>query len=107
MAIDRNALQALWKLEDIPACDEGMALAHAFLTSCVSALETCSSSNFNARFESYRRHTNECEKCREVHAKIPEITNTDTFERQRIQRRRSRVESWDASRPPTVVRPWT
>jgi hypothetical protein len=66
MPIDQNALLALWKLEDIPACDEGMALAHAFLTRCVSALETGSPSNFNARFESYRRHTHECEKCREV-----------------------------------------
>jgi hypothetical protein len=34
MPIDRNALLALWKLEDIPACDEGMMLAEAFLESC-------------------------------------------------------------------------
>ena len=34
MSIDRNALLALWKLEDIPACDEGMMLAQVFLESC-------------------------------------------------------------------------
>jgi hypothetical protein len=43
-------LVELWKIEDIPACDDGMALAHAFLKSCVSPLESGASHNFNARF---------------------------------------------------------
>jgi hypothetical protein len=34
MPIDRNALLALWNLENIPACDVGMELAKAFLESC-------------------------------------------------------------------------
>jgi hypothetical protein len=56
----------LWKIEDIPACDNGMALAHAFLKSCVSALTSSNPANFNARFESYMRHRNSCEKCEEL-----------------------------------------
>jgi hypothetical protein len=32
--MDRNALLALWKLEDTPACEEGMMLAQVFLESC-------------------------------------------------------------------------
>ena len=32
--MDRNALLALWKLEDMPACDDGMMLAQVFLESC-------------------------------------------------------------------------
>ena len=59
-------LVELWKIEDIPACDDGMVMAHAFLKSCVTALETGNSSNFNARFESYNRHRNECDKCNEI-----------------------------------------
>jgi hypothetical protein len=37
--VDAGALLNLWKLEDMPACDEGMELARAFLNSCVKALE--------------------------------------------------------------------
>jgi len=65
--VDAGALLNLWKLEDVPACDEGMELARAFLNSCVKALETVgSSSHFNERFEDYKRHHAECEKCNEV-----------------------------------------
>ena len=59
-------LLSIWNVEDLPACNEGSALAEAFLKSCVSALETGNASNFNARFESYNRHRNDCEKCNEV-----------------------------------------
>jgi hypothetical protein len=31
MSIDRTQLLALWPIEDMPACDEGMELAVAFL----------------------------------------------------------------------------
>jgi hypothetical protein len=61
-----DILLDLWKTKDIPACDDGMALAHEFLKSCVRSLETVNSSNSNARFESYNRHRDSCEKCREV-----------------------------------------
>jgi hypothetical protein len=56
----------LWKIEDIPTCDDGMPLAHAFLKSCISALESGDSHNFNARFETYIRHRTDCEKCHEI-----------------------------------------
>jgi hypothetical protein len=52
--------------EDVPACDDGMALAHAFLKSCVSALDSGNPANFNARFESYMRHRNLCETCEDI-----------------------------------------
>jgi hypothetical protein len=64
--MDKTALLSLWKLDEIPACDEGMAFAQEFLESCVAALETGNSANFNARFENYRRHQSECDKCNEV-----------------------------------------
>ena len=50
----------------IPRCGDGMAMAHEFLKSCVSALESCQSANFDARFESYMRHRAECEQCNGV-----------------------------------------
>jgi hypothetical protein len=33
MPIDHNALLGLWSREEMPACDEGMMLAQAFLES--------------------------------------------------------------------------
>ena len=62
----QDILVELWKIEDIPACDDGMGLGHEFLKSCVTALDTGSSANFNARFENYNRHRKECEKCNDV-----------------------------------------
>jgi hypothetical protein len=52
--------------DNLPACDEGLTLAHGFIDSCINALESGSSSNFNARFESYMRHRAECPKCNEI-----------------------------------------
>ena len=66
MTMTTDLLEAIWKIEEIPACDDGMAMANEFLKSCVSALESGQSANFNARFESYIRHRAECEKCNEV-----------------------------------------
>jgi hypothetical protein len=66
MNIDPNALLALWKTDVIPACDDGMVLARQFLESCTMALETGNLANFNARFDSYRRHQSSCDKCNEV-----------------------------------------
>jgi hypothetical protein len=59
-------LIGLWKIEDIPDCDDGMALAHAFLKSCVSALESGDSHNFNARFNTYLQHHADCDRCNEI-----------------------------------------
>ena len=44
-------------------CDDSITLAKSFIMSCVTALESGQSANFNARFESYVRHRAECEKC--------------------------------------------
>jgi hypothetical protein len=51
---------------ELTGCDESLGLASEFIFSCVSALESGRSANFNARFESYVRHRAECEKCNEV-----------------------------------------
>ena len=61
-------LKELWKIEDLSACKDGMALAHDFIKSCVSALESGNSSNFNARFENFKRHRDTCEKCNGLEA---------------------------------------
>ena len=39
MAIETGQLLALWKVEDLPACDEGMELARIFLTRCGDAVD--------------------------------------------------------------------
>ena len=39
MAIDRTQLLALWKLDELPACDEGMELAARFLERAGEALD--------------------------------------------------------------------
>jgi hypothetical protein len=64
--ITEEILIELWKIEDIPACGDGMALAHAFLKSCVSTLESGDSHNFNARFITYLQHHTDCDKCNEI-----------------------------------------
>jgi hypothetical protein len=62
-----SPLMTLYKLEDIPACDEGMALAEKFMESCVRAIETVgSTSHLNERFADYKRHHAGCQKCNEV-----------------------------------------
>jgi hypothetical protein len=63
----KTSLMDLYKTDEIPACDEDMALAEAFLQSCVRAIETVgSTSHFNERFADYKRHHIECEKCNEI-----------------------------------------
>jgi hypothetical protein len=47
-------------------CDDAVGLTKSFILSCVSALESGQSANFNARFESYIRYRAECEKCNGV-----------------------------------------
>jgi hypothetical protein len=66
MTMTTDLLERMWKIEEISACDDGMAMAYDFLKSCVSALESGQSANLNARFESYVRHRAECEKCNGV-----------------------------------------
>jgi hypothetical protein len=37
--MDPKALLGLWKLDEIPACNEGMVLAQAFVVSCGRAVD--------------------------------------------------------------------
>jgi hypothetical protein len=39
MPIDRTQLLALWKLDELPACDEGMGLAARFLERAGEAVD--------------------------------------------------------------------
>jgi hypothetical protein len=51
---------------ELSGCDDSQELASEFIASCLFALESGQSANFNARFESYLRHRAGCEKCNEV-----------------------------------------
>jgi hypothetical protein len=71
--LNSAALLKLWDLEDLAACDEGMELAKAFLTSCGRALECvghCNTltlrSDFHFRFSQYVAHRESCDKCNEM-----------------------------------------
>jgi hypothetical protein len=74
MSIQTDNLLYLWpNLEDIPACDEGMRLAKAFLEAageCVNTLgRNRTSSNRSALLATYNwmeAHGNRCDKCNEV-----------------------------------------
>jgi hypothetical protein len=72
MPIDRNALLNLWRLEDIPACDEGMQLARSFLISAGEAVSMVDIHDpehlrmeFNVQYDAFVRHCAECPKCNE------------------------------------------
>jgi hypothetical protein len=69
----QEMLAEYWKIEDIPACDEGMELARLFLESCARAVEVVSfadtltlRADFHFRFSKYAAHRADCEKCNEV-----------------------------------------
>jgi hypothetical protein len=74
MPIETDNLLSLWpNLEDIPACDEGMRLATAFLEAageCVNRLGTGRTSGTRAALlialHAMDRHGDGCEKCNEV-----------------------------------------
>ena len=46
--------------------DDSLDMAKSFMMSCMNALESFQSSNFNARFENYLRHRAECKNCNEI-----------------------------------------
>ena len=71
--IYRNELLALWNLESIPACDEGMELAKAFLEAageCVNTLGRGRTSGTRAAlltaYNWMEAHGNRCDKCNEI-----------------------------------------
>jgi hypothetical protein len=73
MPIDRNALLALWRLEDIPACDVGMELAITFLESCGEGVDRlgCEEpadriTEITSSYTALVEHAADCEKCNKV-----------------------------------------
>jgi hypothetical protein len=68
MSVDRKALLALWKTDEVPACDEGMELARPFLETCGRALESTEDEQFSIvqRWRAFFRHRSACDKCNEV-----------------------------------------
>jgi hypothetical protein len=72
MSMDRDALLNLWRLEDIPACDEGLRLARSFLISAGEAVSQVNVNDpehlrmeFNVQYDAFVRHCAECPKCNE------------------------------------------
>ena len=70
MRLDRNALLALWKLDEMPACQTGLNLAYAFLESCgegVSRLGVEDSADrmteLTINYLAMVEHVGECEDC--------------------------------------------
>jgi hypothetical protein len=73
MPIDPNALLNLWSPEELPACDEGMEHARAFLTSAGEAVSGIESHDprlliqrFVVLFRIFAAHSVTCPKCNEV-----------------------------------------
>jgi hypothetical protein len=73
MPIDPKALLGLWRLEEMPACDEGMRLARSFLISAGEAVSMVDRQDpehlrmeFNVQYDAFVRHCAECPKCNEV-----------------------------------------
>jgi hypothetical protein len=71
--MDNKALLALWKLEEMPACEEGIMLAQAFLISCgegVNRLGTEEPSDritdLTACYMALVEHGEGCDNCSEV-----------------------------------------
>jgi hypothetical protein len=71
--INTKALLSLWKVDQIPACDEGMELAREFLIACVRGVDRISvedtlalRSDFIFRYSRFALHRETCPKCNEV-----------------------------------------
>jgi hypothetical protein len=75
MPIDLSALLNLWSLEELPACDEGMEHARAFLTCAGEAVSNIENHDprlllreFVVRFRIFAAHSAGCPKCNQVSA---------------------------------------
>ena len=73
MPIDPSALLNLWSPEELPACDEGMEHARAFLTSAGEAVSSIESHDprlllreFVVLFRIFAAHSATCPKCNQV-----------------------------------------
>ena len=75
MAIDRAQLLALWKLDELPACEEGMELAGRFLERAGEAVDRLDEANIiaarNAMIRAHKEliaHRATCPNCNEADA---------------------------------------
>ena len=73
MPIDPSTLLNLWSLEELPACDEGMEHARAFLTSAGEAVSNIENRDprsllreFVVLFRIFAAHSATCPKCNQV-----------------------------------------
>jgi hypothetical protein len=74
MPIDRAQLLALWKLDELPACDDGIELASTFLERAVDAVDKLDDPTQiiavrNALIRAHKDlidHRASCPKCNEV-----------------------------------------
>jgi hypothetical protein len=80
VAIDKQAFLSLWKLDELPACDEGMDLARRFLLRAGEAVDKLDQSEViatrNALIRAHKEltaHRSECPKCNEVDATVHQL----------------------------------
>jgi hypothetical protein len=71
--MDPKALLDLWKLDEIPACREGMMLAQAFLISCGRAVDRLGAKEPSDRitdittcYMALVEHGDGCDRCNEA-----------------------------------------
>ncbi|NYF88902.1 hypothetical protein RBB79_05130 [Tunturiibacter empetritectus] len=71
--MDSKALLALWKLDEMPACPEGMMLAQAYLISCGEGVNRLATeepldrmNDIKACYMALVEHSEDCDSCNEV-----------------------------------------
>jgi hypothetical protein len=82
MPVDRNKLLALWKLDEVPFCDEGLELATVFMERAFEACEVRGEEDAlpkrNAMIRAHKllvaHRESSCPKCNEADP----ITDTET-----------------------------
>ena len=73
VVIDKEAFLALWKMDELPACDEGMELARRFLIRAGEAVDKLDEADVistrNALIRAHKElvaHRSACPNCNEV-----------------------------------------
>ena len=80
VAIDKQAFLALWKLDELPACDVGMELARFFLLRAGDAVDRLDQdaviATRNALIRAHKElvaHRAECPNCNEVDEPVHQL----------------------------------
>ena len=80
VAIDKEVFLSLWKLDELPACDEGMELALRFLLRAGEAVDKLDQTDViatrNALIRAHKEltgHRSECPKCNEVDMPVHQL----------------------------------